>query len=429
MNRYPSVHALIEEVKQRLDPKRSETFARCLPNTLDTTVKLLGDGTSFVFTGDIPAMWLRDSSAQVNPYLALAGHDTDLRRLLSGLIRRQAMCLEVDPYANAFNETASGAGHTDDEPRQNPWVWERKFELDSLCYPVRLTHAYWQTTGDRAALDDTVHRMLYTVVRVMQTEQHHEERSGYRFTRPATHRVLETDTLVREGRGPASAYTGMVWSGFRPSDDACTYSYLLPANMMAVVALGQIGSLAREVFRDERLAGLAVGLRDEIETGIQRYGIVEHPRFGPIYAYEVDGLGRHLLMDDANVPSLLAIPYLGYRPAGDPIYQNTRRFILSDENPYHFTGSQARGVGSPHTPGRRVWPIALAIQGLTSSDANERRMLLEMLERTTAGTGVMHESFAVDDPSDFTRDWFAWANSLFAELVVLELGQKTPVLG
>jgi uncharacterized protein len=429
VNRYPSVHALIEEVNQHLEPKRSETFARCLPNTLDTTVKLLGDGTSFVFTGDIPAMWLRDSSAQVNPYLALAGHDADLRRLLSGLIRRQALCLEIDPYANAFNETPNGAGHTDDDPRQNPWVWERKFELDSLCYPIRLAHAYWQATGDRAALDDSVHRMLYRVVRVMQTEQHHEERSSYRFTRPAAHRVLETDTLVREGRGPPSAYTGMVWSGFRPSDDACTYSYLLPANMMAVVALAQTASLAREVFRDERLAGLAVGLRDEIETGIQRHGIVEHPRFGPIYAYEVDGLGHHLLMDDANVPSLLAIPYLGYRPAGDPIYQNTRRFILSDENPYYFAGSQARGVGSPHTPGRRVWPIALAVQGLTSSDASERRMLLEMLERTTAGTGVMHESFAVDDPSDFTRDWFAWANSLFAELVILELGQKTPVLG
>ena len=422
MNHFPSIDAVIEAVKRDLEhhPGLAGTFAQCFPNTLETTIKLLDDGTSFVFTGDIPAMWLRDSSAQVNPYIPYARHDPHLRRLLSGLIQRQAKYLGIDPYANAFNETANGAGHVEDHPLQSPWVWERKFELDSLCYPIRLAHAYWQATHDRSAFTEAVHRMLGVVLEVMRTEQHHEERSSYRFTRPEHHLYLSTDTLVRDGQGPPTAPTGMVWSGFRPSDDACTYNYLVPANMMAVVTLAQAAELAQAVFSDSSLASSALGLRDEIETGIQQHTIIEHPKHGPMYAYEVDGLGHHLLMDDANVPSLLSIPYLGYRPATDPIYQNTRAFLLSQDNPAFFTGTHTQGIGSPHTPGRRVWPIALSMQGLTSLDAHERRALLNTLERTTAGTGFMHESFHVDDPNDFTRPWFAWANSLFAEFVIAE---------
>jgi len=213
-------------------------------------------------------------------------------------------------------------------------------------------------------------------------------------------------------------WTGMVWSGFRPSDDAYTYGYLIPANMFAVVVLGQLAQMAQEVLGDADLAEFATILRDEIEQGIQAHGIVNHPAHGPIYAYETDGLGHHLLMDDANVPSLLSIPYLGYRPADDPLYLRTRRFILSPDNPYYFSGQHAAGVGSPHTPGKLIWPIALAMQGLTSSDQAERRRLLDMLTTTTAGTSYMHESFHPDDPAQFTRPWFAWANSLFAEFVL-----------
>jgi hypothetical protein len=408
LEQYPSVHrALI-----------AHTFERCFPNTLETTTKPMPDGTSFVFTGDIPAMWLRDSSAQVAPYLELARTDPQLRRLIAGLIRRHVQCLLLDPYANAFNETANGAGHTFDRPLQHPGVWERKFELDSLCYPLRLAHAYWRATGDTSPLDAQFCAMLNTVLEVMRNEQDHEARSPYRFTRPAEHLVLPTDTLERDGLGPLSAPTGMVWSGFRPSDDACTYSYLIPANMMAVVALRGASEIALEAYGDAALSASCLALAGEIEAGIEAHGVVEHATLGRIYAYEVDGLGNHLLMDDANVPSLLAMPYLGYRASSDAVYRNTRAFVLSAENPHFHAGKHARGIGSPHTPGVRVWPISLCIQALTTDDAHERQTLLETLVRTTAGTGLMHESFDPDNPGDYTREWFGWANSLFGETVM-----------
>lgn len=415
---YPSVESLKAEMQSRLRdrPQLAHTFACCFPNTLETTVRLLNDGTSFVFTGDIPAMWLRDSSAQVSPYLPLAADDADLRRLISGLIERQARYLLTDPYANAFNAEPDGRGHSGDLPRQGAWVWERKFELDSLCYPVSLLYRYWQATRDEAVFSAAVREMFGTVLRVMRTEQRHHEDSPYTFERPDP--LLPSDTLTHGGRGTPVAYTGMVWSGFRPSDDACTYGYLVPANMFAVVVLNQLAEMARAVLNDADLEASALSLRDEIEQGIQTHGTVPHPTYGQIYAYETDGLGHHLLMDDANVPSLLSIPYLGYRPADDPLYLRTRRFILSPDNPYYFSGRYAAGVGSPHTPGGLIWPIALAMQGLTSSDPAERQRLLETLTATTADTNYMHESFHPDDPGTFTRPWFAWANSLFAEFVL-----------
>ncbi|MFC4453986.1 glycoside hydrolase family 125 protein [Deinococcus sonorensis] len=413
----PAVSQLVAEMRHALRdrPRLAETFARCFPNTLDTTVRRMDDGTAFVFTGDIPAMWLRDSTAQVSPYLPLAAHDEALRQLIVGLIRRQAMYIRIDPYANAFNAAPDGSGHAGDLPPKGDWVWERKFELDSLCAPVSLLFRYWKVTGDLQVFTEDVRAMLRTVVGVMRVEQRHET-SPYTFERPGPH--PPSDTLSHGGRGSPVAYTGMVWSGFRPSDDACAYGYLIPANMFAVVILGQLAELARDVLDDAALSTEALALRDEIERGIQAHGIVEHPEHGPIYAYETDGLGRHLLMDDANVPSLLSIPYLGYRDAADPLYMNTRRFVLSHDNPSFARGRYAAGIGSPHTPPGMVWPIALAMQGLTSTSDEERERLLDMLVATTAGTAYMHESFDPDDPDVFTREWFAWANSLFAEFVL-----------
>lgn len=417
---YPAVQQIKSAISSSLElrPRLRETLLNCFPNTLETTTRLLDDGSSFVFTGDIPAMWLRDSSAQVSPYLPLLERDPDVQRLIAGLIRRQAKYLLIDPYANAFNAEPNGAGHSDDLPGQSPWVWERKFELDSLCYPVWLLHRYHQATGDDAIFTADVCQMLETVVRVMRVEQHHERDSAYCFERLKP--WLPSDTLSHAGRGAPVAYTGMVWSGFRPSDDACTYGYLIPANMFAVVVLGQLARLAG-AFGDANLEQSALELRDEIELGIQTHGIVTHPKYGQIYAYETDGRGHHLLMDDANVPSLLSIPYLGYRDSSDEIYRNTRRFILSPDNPYFFAGKHAAGIGSPHTPGGLIWPISLAMQGLTSTSVTEREDLLETLIRTTADTAFMHEAFHPDDPTQFTRPWFAWANSLFAEFALREL--------
>jgi meiotically up-regulated gene 157 (Mug157) protein len=415
---YPLVSETIDEVQRKLAhlPQVARIFAQCYPNTLETTLSLPEDGSTFVATGDIPAMWLRDSSAQVTPYLELARQDAGLRRMFRGLIQRQARYILLDPYANAFNCEANGQGHKQDLPPAGPWIWERKYELDSLCYPVKLCYTYWRSTQDLSIFDETLHAMLCKIVEVMHIEQYHDERSTYSFRRLES--SFSSDTLPLQGRGTRTNPTGMVWSGFRPSDDPCKFGYLIPANMFAVVILGYLAEIAQDVYQDEELAQQAQELRQEIDLGIQTYGIVEHPRHGRIYAYETDGYGNYNLMDDANVPGLLSIPYLGYCVADDPLYLNTRRFILSSDNPYYYQGRYASGVGSPHTPGGYIWPIALSMQGLTSISDEERWHLLQMLITTTAETNFMHESFHPDNPQHFTRSWFAWANSLFGEYVL-----------
>ena len=262
--------------------------------------------------------------------------------------------------------------------------------------------------------EDEFRAALRSTLDLWRLEQRHEN-SDYFFRRV---NCPVTDTLPCEGRGNPVAYTGMTWSGFRPSDDTCVYGYLIPSNMFAVVVLGYAASIAEDIWHDAALAAECRALAAEIDAGIRRYGVVEHPDFGPIFAYETDGMGHYTFMDDANVPNLMSIPYLGYCSADDPVYRNTRRYVLSRANPFYYEGTAASGVGSPHTPPRYIWPIALCMQGLTSRDPAERAALVDTLERTDAGTGYMHEGFHVDDPAQFTRPWFAWANSLFSEFVL-----------
>lgn len=420
-----SIIQAMADTERRLSgrPKLAELFRNCFPNTLNTTVSLADDGTTFVITGDIPAMWLRDSSAQVHHYLPFAKGDPQVCRILEGLIRRQARLILTDPYANAFNAEPSNAGFPEDITAQNPWVWERKYEIDSLCAPVWLAWKYWKETGRTAAFDTDFHEALWTIVRLWRLEQRHGEASPYTFQRLD---AVVSDTLPFEGKGRPVNFTGMTWSGFRPSDDACTFGYLVPANMYAVVVLRYIAEMARVLWADGALAGEAERLGAQIDDGIRTYGIYRHPSFGDIYAYETDGFGNYNLMDDANVPSLLSIPYIGYASADDPTYRNTRRFILSRENRHFHEGAQAKGIGSPHTPPGYIWPIALSMQALTSNDGREIRALADMLCATDAGTGYMHESFDPDCPRTFTRDWFAWANSLFAEMVLTKIEHLAP---
>ena len=412
-----AVRDVLAEAERRLAhrPKLLRLFRNCFPNTLETTTKLLDDGTTFVITGDIPALWLRDSVEQVIHYVPLAKDDPFLARIIAGLVRRHVACLLIDPYANAFNETASdwhwSAG---DRTDMSPWVWERKFELDSLCFPIRLAYRYWKETGRADIFDADFKQAMRTVVRVFRTEQRHFEQSPYRFER---HNGILTDTLLNGGLGMPVNYTGMVWSGFRPSDDACEFHYNVPDNMFAVVALRHMQEFAEWVFRDLDLLAELKQLELEIDCGIKRYGIYRHPEFGPIYAYETDGFGNYCLMDDAGTPGLLSIPYLGYTTADDPIYVNTRRFALSKDNPYYYEGKAARGIGSPHTPPGYIWHMALSMQGLTAAAAKEKLEMIAMLEATDADTGFMHEGFHADDPAVFTRKWFAWSNSLFSQLV------------
>lgn len=414
---WQSIDNLIQEVKAKLQgqDKLSLLFEKCYANTLYTTVRTLANGDTYVITGDIPAMWLRDSAAQMRPYLIPAKKDPVLAELIAGLVRRQFFYINIDPYANAFNESPNGACWDSDDMGRNDWLWERKYEVDSLCYPIQLAYLLWKSTGCTSQFNEEFQRGTEKILQTFRCEQNHEENSPYRFVRKNT---VATDTLSRNGKGaPVKGNVGLTWSGFRPSDDACTYGYLIPSNMFAAVVLGYLEEIEETVYHNEKMRAEAACLRQQIEEGIAQYGIIETEGFGKIYAYEADGFGQYCLMDDANIPSLLSLPYLGYRGDSE-IMQNTRRFILSEANPYYFQGKFARGIGSPHTPVNHVWHLSLIMQGMTSADEKEKEDILRMLSETNAGTGLMHESVHVDNPERYTREWFSWANALFCEWIL-----------
>lgn len=418
-----SIQKLINHVNEFFphDKKLQRMFEKCFINTYETTMKRQKDGKTFVITGDIPAMWLRDSAAQVRPYLLAAEEDEEIAGLLEGVVRQQFDFILHDPYANAFNETDNNKGHQLDKTDMTPRIWERKYEIDSLCYPIQLAYLLWKSTGRTSHLDETFRHVIETIIQVWRTEQDHESRSAYRFERSD---CRQSDTLIRDGKGGRVVPTGMTWSAFRPSDDACTYGYLIPANMFAVVVLGYAAEMCGEVLHNASLKEECHSLREEIQDGIEQYAKLDHPIYGEMYVYETDGEGRVNLMDDANVPSLLASPYLGYVPYEDSTYLNTRSFLLSRDNPYYYEGKYASGIGSPHTPDHYIWHIALAIQGMTTTNEEEKKQILAAFLNTDGGTGYMHEGFNADAPEEFTRDWFAWANSMFSEFV-LSLTGKT----
>lgn len=400
---------------EKYSPKLAELYRNCYPNTIETATEFMPDGSVFVLTGDIPAMWLRDSTAEVSHYIPLAAENEEIGNLIKGVIKRQRMYIETEPYANAFKKKPNRHREFDDYPLNNPIVWERKYEIDSLCYPIRLTYLYWKATGDKSVLGEDFVKSAKITVDLWRTEQHHFEKSPYRFTRK---KAPEKDTLGNNGMGNPVEYTGMTWSGFRPSDDSCRYGYLVASNMFASVVLGYLAEMLEAEHKDEiELISECKALKAEIEAGINKFAVIETENHGKIYACEVNGKGDYFLFDDANVPSLLSAPYLGFCDCEDEIYRNTRSFILSKDNPYYYEGKFARGVGSPHTPEGYIWHIALSMQGLTSNSPDEIREILHMLETTDGGKGYMHEGFDANNPKKFTRSWFSWSCSLFAELV------------
>ena len=413
-----TIKNLAEEISSHIkDEKLKKLFYNCFINTIETTV-IYNENDTFIITGDIPAMWLRDSTSQIEHYLSFINKYPVLKEFFVGLINRQVKCILIDSYANAFNEEANGQKWDNDITKDSPWVWERKYEIDSLCFPVRLIYKYWKESGDENFFSDEIKQALETILNLWKIEQNHFENSDYSFQRL---NCSETDTLCNNGLGNPVAYTGMTWSGFRPSDDACKYGYLIPSNMFATVVLSYMSEIFEKIYNDLDLKKKALILRDEIENGINKFGIVEHEEFGKIYSYETDGFGNYNLMDDANVPSLLSIPYIGYREIDDEIYQNTRKFILSKNNPYYYEGSFASGIGSPHTPPEYIWHIALSMQGLTTNNKDEINSLVKTLIQCDGNTGFMHEGFHKDNPKKFTRDWFAWSNSLFADFIYKKL--------
>ena len=422
MDNPSSVQELLAEVKVKFaeEPRLAEIFKTCYTNTLNTTVKEMEDGSTYVITGDIPAMWLRDSTAQLRPYLIPAKKDSALAEVIAGLVRRQFACILRQPYANAFNETANGACWEKDFEDQDPMVWEQKFEIDSLCYPVQLAYLLWKNTGCTSQFNEDFREGAKKILEVFKTEQYHEEKSEYRFIREGS---FFTDTLSREGKGSLTKPgIGLIWSGFRPSDDACTYGYLIPSNMFAVVVLEYLREIAQKIYGDMILAEEADKLRNQVYEAIEKYAVVKTEEFGDIYAYELDGYGQFNLMDDANVPSLLSMKYLGYKSSRDDVAENTRRFLLSEANPFYYKGSAAAGIGSPHTPSGYIWHIAMAMEGLTSSSREEKLAVLRKMAETEGGKGMMHEGFHCDEPSRYTREWFSWANAMYAELLLSVIG-------
>jgi meiotically up-regulated gene 157 (Mug157) protein len=412
----------IEKEIQRIsallvNPKLRWMFANCFPNTLDTTVHYDGsDGDdTFVYTGDIHAMWLRDSGAQVCPYLPYMKKDKRLRTLIRGVIRRQIKCINIDPYANAFNFGATGSEWATDETKMLPQLHERKWEIDSLCYPVRLAYEYWILTGDSSIFDE---QWILAVTKILDTFHKQQRRDGhgdYRFMR-RTDRAY--DTVPLDGYGTPVKTCGLIASAFRPSDDATVFMFLVPSNFFAVSILHKASEVLLKVNKRSDLSQQCITLADEVEKALHNYAVVDDSRFGKIYAYEVDGYGNHLMMDDANVPSLLSMPYLGSVSADDSIYQNTRRFVLSENNPYFFRGKCAEGVGGPHVGYDMIWPMSIIMRAMTSNDDAEITECVRMLVACDGETGFMHESFNKDNSSDYTRGWFAWANTLFGELII-----------
>lgn len=414
------VEKKIKEIKKLLkdNPKLCWMFENCFPNTLETTAHYSikdGDDDTFVYTGDIPAMWLRDSGAQVWPYVRFANEDKGIKHLIRGTILRQWKCILIDPYANAFNDGASAAGWQKDETDMNPNVFERKYEIDSLCYPIRLAYEYWKVTGDVSVFGETWLKAVTNILKTFKEQQRKEGVGPYHFLR-VTDRAY--DTAAWQGVGAPVNPVGLIASVFRPSDDATTLPFLVPSNFMAVSSLKKAAEILRTVNGNDALASECTKLANEVHDALMKYAVVDHPKYGKIYAFEVDGFGGHLLMDDANVPSLLGMGYLGDVSLDDPIYQNTRRFVWSKDNPTFFSGKAGEGIGGPHIGRQMAWPMSIMMKAFTSKDDNEIKKCIRMLLSTDDNTGMMHESFDVDDASHYTRPWFAWQNSLFAELVL-----------
>lgn len=430
-----AVDAAVVDVQGRIaDPELAWLFGNCLPNTLDTTITqgtVDGKPDTFVITGDIDAMWLRDSSAQVWPYLPFAREDESLRRMIRGVIHRHARCLLIDPYANAFLEDPSA--HTrlkwaiGDLTEMRPGVSERKWELDSLCWPIRLADGYWRATGDTAPFDAQWAEAMHTILRTMREQQRKTGPGPYRFQRKAE---AATETLVLDGYGHPGRPVGLIHSMFRPSDDACVFPFLVPANLFAVVSLRQLATMADAVLHDAALAREAKALADEVATALRRHARMRTST-GEVWAYEVDGFGNQFFMDDANAPSLLSLPYLGVCATDDALYRRTRARAWSPDNPYFFRGRVAEGTGGPHEGLRMIWPMSLTMKALTApataAGSAEIRQCLRWLQASHAGTGFMHEAFDQDDAAHFTRPWFAWANGLFGELI-LNLARHRPAL-
>lgn len=410
--------SILEFQSKVKDKELGWLFGNCFPNTLDTTVTFNNGGVkpdTYVITGDIDAMWLRDSTAQVWPYLDFIKKDKNLQQLVAGVVNRQAVCILRDPYANAFYDDPNKTGEwKTDETDMKPGLHERKWEIDSLCYPIRLAHRYWELTGDVTPFDAQWKKAIQLTLQTFKEQQRKENNGPYHFQRKTS---WATDGVPMNGYGYPVKPVGLICSSFRPSDDATIYSFLIPSNFFAVTSLKQAAKMIEKISGDKSLATDLTALAVEVENALKLHAVIDHKDYGKIYAYEVNGYGSYNLMDDANVPSLLGLPYLDAMSKTDPVYQNTRKMLLSLNNPFFFKGKAGEGIGGPHVGTDMIWPLSIIIRGLTSIDDKEIKNCVQLLKNSHGDTGFMHESFHKDDAKKFTRSWFAWANTLFGEFL------------
>ena len=425
-----AVEATIKKIQSSIGNKElAWMFGNCFPNTIDTTVDFsMVDGRpdTYVITGDIDAMWQRDSSAQVYPYLPLMKADAALQQMIAGVINRQTRNVLLDPYANAFYKDATKISEwKSDFTDMKPGVHERKWEIDSLCYTIRLAHGYWKHSGDTAPFDEAWHTAIKLILQTFREQQRKENHGPYHFMRRTE---WATDTVPGRGYGNPAKPVGLICSMFRPSDDATVFPYLVPSNFFAVVSLRQAAEMLEQIRHDTVLAQDCRALANEVADALHTYAAVNHPQAGKVYAFVVDAFGNYYCTDDGNIPNLLSLPYLGAVPEHDKIYLNTRRLLLSPENPYWCVGKAASGLGGPHVGVDMIWPLGLIIEGLTATSTDELQRCLTTLQKTHAGTGFMHEAFHKDNPEKFTRKWFAWANTIFGELILKTFNENPRLL-
>jgi meiotically up-regulated gene 157 (Mug157) protein len=466
----PLVEKVIKDLNDRIvDKDIARLFENAFPNTLDTTVRWHVDGTqpkvqrneahsdiyysmnegkwdgpqSFIVTGDINAEWLRDSTNQLAQYQPLAKKDKALETLILGAINTQAAFVVESPYCNAFQPPPpSGLAPSDNGQQdfvmpsyENSRVFECKYELDSLAAFLSLSNQFWKSTHNAAFLTPAWYEAVETLLKVLENqarptfnEQGGFEKNVYSFMRNTN---IGTETLNLQGVGnPLAVGTGLIRSAFRPSDDATILGFLVPANAMMAVELKRAAALLKSAATDQRGKGLIdrlVSQASKIEKGIWEYAVFEHPKWGKVFAYEVDGYGSRILMDDANLPSLLALPLLGFVDASDPVYQNTRKMILSQQgNPYYLSGPEFSGIGGPHVGLQHAWPMSVLVQAMTSNSDTEIERCLNLV-RNVSSLGLVNEGVNVGYSRDITRSWFAWANSVFAQ-TVLDIAKRKPHL-
>ncbi|KAI0721887.1 Six-hairpin glycosidase-like protein [Cerioporus squamosus] len=432
-----AVEKVITDMKARLkDPDLARLFENAFPNTLDTTVKYFNttENLAFIITGDITAQWLRDTANQFAHYHTLLSQDKELATLVKAVINNEARYVSEYPYCGAFQpppESGLAPTHNDwadgvtvNPPVNNQTVFECKYEIDSLCGFLKLSRSYYQSTKDASFMNENWFTAIDQIFRVIWEQSQSTFDEDYNFISyynwTGGNGAL-SPAVPNHGNGEPKLYTGLVGTHHRPSDDLSTFAYLTPANAMLSVELTHLADVLDAAKQAHNVSKLARQYSSTISKAIWDTTVVNN-----VFAYETNGFGGRYVMDDANVPSLLSLPYLGFLDKKHPAYVKTRKVLLSRNNPYYAAGKNFSGIGGPHVDAYHPWPMSQISAIFGTDDDGEILNSLYLIANNTAGLGLIHESVAIYDQT-FTRPWFAWANSYFAEML-LDLAQRKPHL-